>query len=100
MFNIAINFLKEIVIMVKVAGFLHSENHRHSEPELHCTSCESKFITKTTLMKHMKNNHFELVSKCKHEKSKCRYGPEKCWFLHKENIETAYRNVRNSSFKL
>ena len=79
--------------------FLHSENHRNSEPELHCSSCESKFRTKTTLMKHMKNYHVELVSKCKHEETKCRYGQDRCWFLHKENIETAYRNVRNSSFR-
>ena len=77
--------------------FLHSENHRNSSSDFQCRHCDSKFKTKTKLMKHMKTNHIQYVSQCKNETKKCKYGPEKCWFTHTENIEQAYKEAKNSN---
>ena len=46
-------------------------------------------------MKHMKTNHIQHVSHCKNEETFCKYGFTKCWFIHKENIENAFKIARN-----
>ena len=35
----------------------------------------------------------KFVSNCRNE-VECRFGPRKCWFIHKEDIETAYQNAK------
>ena len=38
--------------------------------------------------------HFQFVAKCKHV-NECKFGPQKCWFIHQENIEIAYEQAKN-----
>ena len=44
----------------------------------------------------MKSIHIQIVKHCKDE-NQCKFGPRKCWFLHNENIETAYINAKNGN---
>ena len=76
--------------------FLHSETFRKSEPSIKCIHCEQKFKTNNTLRKHMKSINIQSVKHCKDE-NQCKFGPRKCWFLHNENIETAYINAKNGN---
>ena len=73
--------------------FLHSESFRKSEPSFKCSFCEEKFLTKNTQREHKKKSHIQTVSKCKSE-ADCKFGPEKCWFVHTEDIEIAYNNAK------
>ena len=41
----------------------------------------------------MKSLHIQSVSNCKNE-YECRFGHRKCWFLHKEDIEIAFKNAK------
>ena len=75
--------------------FLHDEGLKQSDPTFKCNYCDESFRTKTQMMQHKKWNHTDKVSKCKNEKNSCRYGTEKCWFLHSANIEQAYKNAKN-----
>ena len=60
------------------------------EPSISCNFCAKKFRTKVSLRDHMKKKHIQMVSKCKDE-NECKFGPQKCWFLHQQNIENAYK---------
>ena len=40
----------------------------------------------------MKSLHIQFVSNCNNEVD-CNFGSRKCWFVHKEDIETAYKNA-------
>ena len=42
----------------------------------------------------MKIQHIQMVSNCKSE-GECKYGPRKCWFVHKEDIEIAFNNAKS-----
>ena len=46
-------------------------------------------------MKHMKSKHIETVKMCRNEDENCKFGSAKCWFLHKENIEEAFKKKKN-----
>ena len=46
-------------------------------------------------MHHKKLKHTDKVAKCTNEYKSCKYGSEKCWFLHAENINQAYINAKN-----
>ena len=46
-------------------------------------------------MHHKKHHHIDKVSKCNNEKTNCKYGYEKCWFLHTEDIKLAYESAKN-----
>ena len=78
----------------KSCWFLHSESLKNSEPRHGCNFCEAKFRTQNTLREHMKLLHFQSVSKCKSEND-CKFGPRKCWFIHQENVEIAYKNAKS-----
>ena len=93
-------FLEDECYYGENCWFLHSENYRKSASDLNCRKCNSKFKSKSRLMEHMKTNHMEFVKHCKHQKSKCKYGPEKCWFIHDHDIEKAYNQARNINNKL
>ena len=58
-----------------------------------CNICQQKSRTENMLREHMKLQHIQFVSNCKNEID-CRYGPKKCWFIHKEDIEIAYKNAK------
>ena len=73
--------------------YIHSESFRKSEPSFKCNFCQEKFRTENILREHMKLQHIQFVSKCKNEID-CRFGPKKCWFIHKEDIEIAYENAK------
>ena len=51
-------------------------------------------------MEHIKIDHIQFVARCKNEKTECRYGPNKCWFTHKENIENAYNQAKNENIPI
>ena len=74
--------------------FLHSETFKNSEPRFKCKFCDKNFLTTNALKEHNKKLHIQLVSKCKNEEE-CKFGPKKCWFLHKEDIENAYINEKS-----
>ena len=74
--------------------FLHSETLKQSEPNIICKFCEKKFRTKASLREHMKVNHIQMVQKCKNENT-CKFGPEKCWFIHPQDIENAYQTAKS-----
>ena len=73
--------------------YIHSESFRKSEPSFKCNICQQKSRTENMLREHMKLQHIQFVSNCKNEID-CRYGPKKCWFIHKEDIEIAYKNAK------
>ena len=74
--------------------FIYSESMRNSEPSHGCNLCEDKFRTQNALREHMKLLHFQFVPKCKSE-NYCKFGPRKCWFIHQENVEIAYKNTKS-----
>ena len=74
--------------------FTHSESFKKSEPSFKCNFCQQKFKTTNSLRKHMKSLHIQSVSNCKNE-DECRFGHRKCWFLHKEDIEIAFKNAKD-----
>ena len=41
----------------------------------------------------MKEMHIQSISNCRY-KNECKYGPGKCWFTHKEDIEIAYEDAK------
>ena len=84
------NFLENVCLYENSCWFLHSETLKNMEPSISCNFCEKKFRTKVSLRDHMKKKHIQMVSKCKDE-NECNFGPQKCWFLHQQNIENAYK---------
>ena len=76
--------------------FTHSESFKKSKPSFKCNFCQQKFKTTNSLRKHMKSLHIQSVSNCKNE-DECRFGHRKCWFLHKEDIEIAFKNAKGKS---
>ena len=74
--------------------FLHCESFKNSDPSFKCNLCERKFRTQNVLREHMKIFHLENVSNCKNE-NECKFGPRKCWFIHQENIDIAYKKARS-----
>ena len=89
------NFLEGNCYYGENCWFLHSDRLKDSKEEFQCKFCELEFKTKNILMKHMKTNHIQHVSHCKNEETFCKYGFTKCWFIHKENIENAFKIARN-----
>ena len=89
------NFLDGACRFNERCWYLHDEKFKQSNPTYTCNHCDSNFRTKTQLMHHKKLFHIEKVLKCSNEK--CKYGSEKCWFLHAENIEQAYKNAKNAN---
>ena len=86
-------FLKNICFYGDRCWFIHNESFRKSEPIFKCNFCQKKFKTEKTLKEHMKSHHIQFVANCKNE-VECRFGPKKCWFIHKEDIEIAYQNAK------
>ena len=85
-------YLENDCFFGKNCWFLHSESFKNSDPTFKCNFCEEKFRTQNALREHMKILHFEKVSNCKNEND-CKFGPNKCWFIHLENINIAYQNA-------
>ena len=88
------DFLENICCRGENCWFLHNETFRNSEPSFKCTHCEQKFRTRSILREHMKIQHIQMVSNCKSE-GECKYGPKRCWFVHKEDIEIAFNNAKS-----
>ena len=81
-------YLENICLYGDICWFLHSETYKYSEPTSKCKFCDQNFLTKNSLKVHFKKLHIHLVSICKIEEE-CRFGPKKCWFLRKEDLENA-----------
>ena len=80
--------------------FLHDEKFKECEPTFTCNLCDSAFKTKSKLMNHKKLLHINSVSKCSNDDKNCKYGSEKCWFLHSENVKQAFETARNVNTNL
>ena len=89
-------FLKNICFYGDKCWFIHNESFRKSEPSFKCNFCPEKFKTENNFREHMKSLHIQFVANCKHE-VECRFGPKKCWFIHKEDIEIAYQNAKSEN---
>ena len=76
--------------------FIHSETFRNSDPTFDCNHCELKFRSQNILRVHTKLLHTKFVFNCKNEDI-CKFGPKKCWFVHKEDIEKAYKNEKSEA---
>ena len=76
--------------------FIHSEAFRNSDPTFDCNHCELKFRSQNILRVHIKLLHTKFVFNCKNEDI-CKFGPKKCWFAHKEDIEKAYKNAKSEA---
>ena len=48
-----------------------------------CNICQRTFKTKNEVHYHLKREHVRSTPQC--NKTICKYGAEKCWFLHTEN---------------
>ena len=55
---------------------------------------KKKFRTENAFREQKKIFHFDNVLNCKNE-NVCKFGPRKCWFIHQENINIAYKNAKN-----
>ena len=44
----------------------------------------------------MKKLHLHSISKCKNQ-VECKFGLNKCWFIHQEDIENAYQNAKSEN---
>ena len=86
-------YLESICFFGNSCWFIHSESMRNSEPSHGCNFCEEKFRTQNALRGHMKLLHLQFVPKCKSEND-CKFGPRKCWFIHQQNVEIAYKNAK------
>ena len=93
--NHCLNFLQGTCSYDNRCWFLHDETLKESDPTITCNYCTENFRTKTQLMHHKKHHHIDKVSKCNNEKTNCKYGYEKCWFLHTEDIKLAYESAKN-----
>ena len=69
------------------------KNHSLYEIKTNFTVNSSKLRTENILREHMKSQHFQFVSNCKNEVD-YRFGPKKCWFIYKEDMEIAYENAK------
>ena len=87
-------YLENVCFFGDSCWFLHSEAFRKSEPSFRCNFCEDRFRTQNDLREHMKQFHFQVVSKCKNG-DECKFGHRKCWFIHQEDIEIEYNNAKN-----
>ena len=76
--------------------FIHSETFRNSDPTFDCNHCELKFRSQNVLREHTKLLHTQFVFNCKNEDI-CKSGPKKCWFVHKEDIDIAYKNAKSEA---
>ena len=76
--------------------FMHSKTFRNSDPTFDCNHCELKFRSQNVLREHTKLLHTQFVFNCKNEDI-CKFGPQKCWFVHKEDIEKAYKNAKSEA---
>ena len=76
--------------------FIHSETFRNSDPTFDCNHCELKFRSQNVLREHTKLLHTQFVFNCKNEDI-CKFGPKKCWFVHKEDIDIAYKNAKSEA---
>ena len=92
-----LNYIEDFCSFGENCWFNHNELLKISESSFKCNFCENKFKTKLQLMKHKKSNHVTLITQCKYENKNCRFGSEKCWFIHSENIEKAYENAKNEN---
>ena len=89
-----INFLEGTCRYDDRCWFLHDEKVKQSNPKFNCNYCDSSFRLKSQLMLHKKIIHIDKVSKCSNEDKCCKFGSDKCWFIHKENIEQAYESAK------
>ena len=95
-----LNFLEGTCSFSDRCWFLHDEHFKESEPTFNCNLCDSKFKTKSQLMKHKKHFHINSVLRCSNFDRNCKFGPEKCWFLHKEDIEKAFETSKNINLNM
>ena len=91
------NFLDDSCTYGEKCWYIHDDEYRNSCPNIKCNFCDEIFKTKSKLMKHMKAKHIESVKMCKNEDNNCRFGPQKCWYLHTENIEEAFKKKKNGT---
>ena len=87
-----LNFLEGTCSYSDECWFLHGNTFKESNPKFNCKYCDKTFRTKTQLMHPKKQHHIEKVSMCTNEKTTCKYGSEKCWFIHTGDIEQAYES--------
>ena len=90
------NYIENSCSFGENCWFIHEESQKEASATIKCNFCEKMFKTKHQLMRHKKITHVEKVKMCQNEKQKCIYGYEKCWFLHRENIEDAYTNEKTN----
>ena len=90
------SFLENRCLYGDNCWFVHSETLKNSEPNYKCNFCEKKFLTKNAFRKHVKKIHIQSVSKCKNE-DECKFGPQKCWFIHMEDIKIAFHDAKGES---
>ena len=54
-----------------------------------CRFCEKSFQTKSEFMEHRKLEHPQKIAACKKEMdSSCRFGNDKCWYAHKNSLQS------------
>ena len=59
-----------------------------TEADYACHHCERTFNIRNDLMKHVKIEHIETVTKCKNfAEGNCSLRRESCWFLHDEKTD-------------
>ena len=87
-------FLEHVCFYGENCWFLHNETLKKCEPNFKCNYCENRFRTHNGLREHMKSLHIQFVANCNNEVD-CNFGSRKCWFVHKEDIETAYKNAKD-----
>ena len=88
------NFLNGCCSFQENCWFLHDEAFKDSGAKIKCNFCDFKCYTINNLMCHKKYQHMETVKMCENEDKICSFGPERCWFIHKEHIEKAYEKER------
>ena len=89
------NYIEDSCTFGENCWYLHDNQHKESCISMKCTFCDQSFKSKSKQMKHMKSKHIETVKMCRNEDENCKFGSAKCWFLHKENIEEAFKKKKN-----
>ena len=88
------NYLDGSCVFGEHCWFIHNERMKETTSEIKCNYCEEKFKTLHHLMMHKKMKHIQNVEMCYNEKNNCHFGHQKCWFLHRENLDKAFENEK------
>ena len=77
----------------EVCWFRHTGGSEVNAEVVSCYNCANTFKNQTDMMIHRKKDHSTIIRICSNFKNnQCRFGDEKCWFVHGNALACVYGN--------